>query len=646
MKINKLVIRDYKVLINLEFEFNKGLNIIYGPNGSGKSLVIEAIRKLFRKKKRREEGYPRGNIIIQENDTENSLSTQNSIEEIAQISEEQLDNIFLTKDGCLEIENGRNFYQKVITQLLNIDVQDIENIQYNLCNLGRMTGKLNLSDDKKFGKPGLQIKNANKLIADIKTFLISSEELISRSFDLEHLEILKQKNVLQERLTKIELARKIKRIQECEGYLQELKAHNVNYQEFIKPEFSELQDLYTSFIEKRHGSEFYEIEMVKWSRFGLIALLLPVVLTIVVFMFPEVGLAGLILPLASFIVPLYSFNQRRQYNLEHSFEKNQETKILSLAKKVKLNIENIHDIEFELKNYQNVLSSIERKITEYQVILQTNYPQAIVNGSFSLHTLETVLDTEKSQIDMTIPLKYADIDPNTLINQIKELDTKLNQLQNMKNSYIVQISDFAQRANSIRFEDFLGESLSFEISNFESLELLLGKLRELIDLIENDKQLSEIAYTIFDEIYAEEMKKVQSYLGEETEITTFVERITEHLFTGVTYSIDSDEFTLQRQGGLRQTLEELSRGELAQLYFAIRLALAKKCCQQGFLIMEDPFLSSDNERIDLQLNILLNFIQEGWQVILFTAKENLKQKLCSIGGTLTAELDRIIELSQ
>jgi len=43
MKINKVYLKDYRIHVNNEFEFDNGINLILGKNGSGKSSILEAI---------------------------------------------------------------------------------------------------------------------------------------------------------------------------------------------------------------------------------------------------------------------------------------------------------------------------------------------------------------------------------------------------------------------------------------------------------------------------------------------------------------------------------------------------------------------------------------------------------------------------
>ena len=49
---------------------------------------------------------------------------------------------------------------------------------------------------------------------------------------------------------------------------------------------------------------------------------------------------------------------------------------------------------------------------------------------------------------------------------------------------------------------------------------------------------------------------------------------------------------------IKQNLDQISHGELSQLYFAVRLALGKKCLDKGFILMENPFLASNEERFE------------------------------------------------
>lgn len=77
--------------------------------------------------------------------------------------------------------------------------------------------------------------------------------------------------------------------------------------------------------------------------------------------------------------------------------------------------------------------------------------------------------------------------------------------------------------------------------------------------------------------------------------------------------------------------DKLSGGAYDQLYLSVRLALGEKLLKgsQGFFIMDDPFVKADRERLERQLEILKRICDTGWQVIYFTAKEEVVELLKS-----------------
>ncbi len=73
----------------------------------------------------------------------------------------------------------------------------------------------------------------------------------------------------------------------------------------------------------------------------------------------------------------------------------------------------------------------------------------------------------------------------------------------------------------------------------------------------------------------------------------------------------------------------LSGGAYDQLYLTIRISLAEKLLdeEKGFFILDDPFLKSDTERLRRQMELLLDLSQQGWQILYFTAKDEVKNTL-------------------
>ncbi len=76
-------------------------------------------------------------------------------------------------------------------------------------------------------------------------------------------------------------------------------------------------------------------------------------------------------------------------------------------------------------------------------------------------------------------------------------------------------------------------------------------------------------------------------------------------------------------------MESLSRGARDQLYFAIRMVLGSMILKRGtgFFLLDEAFVSSDPERLRRQLGFLTRIVEGGWQVVYFTAKDDVIQNL-------------------
>jgi uncharacterized protein YhaN len=77
----------------------------------------------------------------------------------------------------------------------------------------------------------------------------------------------------------------------------------------------------------------------------------------------------------------------------------------------------------------------------------------------------------------------------------------------------------------------------------------------------------------------------------------------------------------------RLSVNQLSLGTRDQLYFSVRVSLAQELLdeQAGFLLFDDPFLSSDHDRLLRQFDVLGDLVNQGWQVVYFSAKKEVKE---------------------
>jgi len=109
--------------------------------------------------------------------------------------------------------------------------------------------------------------------------------------------------------------------------------------------------------------------------------------------------------------------------------------------------------------------------------------------------------------------------------------------------------------------------------------------------------------------------------------------ITAGAYTEVAYGVEEGGLTVRRSDGEAFRAYQLSSGTYDQLYLATRLSLARRFLgdERGFFLLDDPFLTSDSKRLARQLEILLRLAREGWQIVYFSVKEEVRRAL---GGAI------------
>ncbi len=163
----------------------------------------------------------------------------------------------------------------------------------------------------------------------------------------------------------------------------------------------------------------------------------------------------------------------------------------------------------------------------------------------------------------------------------------------------------------------------------EDLVRVRKKLKTFVSMVEGDKQDALAALKVFEEIEAEEKSRVLELFGADANVSSYFSRITEGRYTEVTFDLETTRITAIQRDGKTIEAENLSGGALDQLRFAIRLSIGERLFPDGagLLILDDPFIKSDQSRLETQINVLRGIVADGWQVIYVSAKEEIKSIL-------------------
>jgi len=161
------------------------------------------------------------------------------------------------------------------------------------------------------------------------------------------------------------------------------------------------------------------------------------------------------------------------------------------------------------------------------------------------------------------------------------------------------------------------------------LGIIEDKLAKFVDENESRKDAAIKAIEIFEEIEKEEKSKVSELFGSSSRVSEYFTEITDGLYEEVVFDQDAGTIRVKRRDGQVLAANKLSGGAYDQLYLSIRLALGEKLLKgnNGFFIMDDPFVKADPDRLQRQIKVLKKISELGWQIVYFSAKGEIKDAL-------------------
>ncbi len=293
------------------------------------------------------------------------------------------------------------------------------------------------------------------------------------------------------------------------------------------------------------------------------------------------------------------------------------------------------------------LSEIKREagcetLRQYTIRLHEKHEaeQAVSGRSGILESLfgSSAAGLEKSVAAWTISLEelapYAEASPdiNADDRAAAALKVQRQALKERKADVEVQMEHAAQELRQIERQVNQALQSTEDYLYCQTTADLLAVKAKLTAFVQEHHRLQEDALqviSIFEAIAGEEKARVAELFGAASPISAHFREITAGLYESVSYDGGRGLITVQRRDGANLIADKLSGGAYDQLYLSIRLALAEKLLkgEPGFLIMDDPFIKSDDARLRRQLQTLLQIAAAGWQILYFSAKEEVREAL-------------------
>ncbi len=760
MRIKEFSIRRYGPLPDIGRILLGNFSLFFGKNEDGKTLTIDGlIKMLFRGKTRvfekidRVDEDPDGYLVLEDSKGKGiKFPQKEKIEDITGLSSSDCRNVFIIRDSDLSIAEESIFYRDVTDRLTGLKTKEISFVNKELQKLGILTrpdSSAELSDDKSFFgdlRIKTRVKGAAALIKKIEKL---RKEIKAENFDRVEEEVLKireSRQALEQKLNRLEMARKRKRYEEgkaaletilssskeleglevynekdkelyrdCERdmeiykkereklkaeldekkkelkekkekwkekerELQVLKGRKKKIDEEIKPEINSYQKMREDLAGKEAKNKFFALMAIIFALFLAISIL-------GIIMRPQGLFYGLAIVFSILTGALGVFRflfERKKAALVRMFEKIKlNTSKFQLdstdIQKILLNIQNFSDdfskkedeaggisgekrfLEEEIKALQEErLPEIEAKIreakkrrdgiklkAEVETIKEYNEKLRLKQRKEKLRDEEiTLLESHfgsggkelgkklsywQKEIgefeefkNKAKGIEYSEKVVSGLKKRKEGLLAKEEKIKGKMAGFREELREIEREANEILRleEDYLYCTTSIELNAAQN------KLQDFIEEIESKKDNVLEVMKIFEEIRAEEEEKVADLFGKNSPVSEYFQKITDGIYEEVEYTTEKKiQVRLRNRDAL--DADKLSGGAYDQLYLSIRLALGEKLLkgEKGFFIMDDPFIKADKERLAKQMDILKKIAESGWQILYFTAKDEIRDLL-------------------
>ena len=253
------------------------------------------------------------------------------------------------------------------------------------------------------------------------------------------------------------------------------------------------------------------------------------------------------------------------------------------------------------------------------------------NPSEKVAFWEENLRKRRSEIGETAidPERFDPAELKRLEGRHATLESELERVESELGDHRRTLEGFERRANDISPPPFVEKTPSLQAHTIDGLRTLADDLRTIGETIQQNAETSRKAVAILDEIADDETQKITTLFDPDGPTSERFTRFTDGRYSAVEYDPDAGTLEVLTGNGRSFTPDQLSYGTRDQLYFAARLSLAEQLLDgtAGFLLLDDPFLSADPNRLQNGIEILGDLAEEGWQIVYLTAKPAVRDRL-------------------
>ena len=627
--------------------FDEGATVVYGPNESGKTLLVESLLRSLTDSpsvaQARVDEDPKGYVVLGVDGEEQKLGSDELLfdhyerEYDFELTPAEFRNVFVVRDGDLAIADEDTFYQRVTDRIVGIWTGDIQTVRDEVLARGRLT-PLRMELSAQYDDAEDQLDLASSLREDVADYLERAE---SEGLDTVERDCYRARADLDAVEREVETLEAAKARQEYEELVKTKGALEKSLDERSDlPDGDRLDRLERRLEDLEAGSE-PELEARKtWYRrttlaalaAGVVAGAVPIALGVT--SVPVVA-AG---PAAFALVALVALALYRSASGSLATLSADRETLVEDANEAGIDAYNLADVRGRIAEVREERESHTEVIQGNTEVLRTwldidaDGPREVVDAA------EDRLDARRAEVDLTVEREFTEGELDDARERATDARQRYRDHRDRLADHRRRLEEFADRADSLAFEMFVGEPLDLAVTNVDALEDLQERLDAFVAAIETDADVSRAAATVLEEMAASENEKMTTLFEDGTAADIFT-RVTDDRYADLRLTDDS-ELVVDLASDRTLAPDELSRGTRDQLYLSVRVALGRRLLEgrQGFFLMDDAFLSSDPQRLARQAEVVADLADAGWQVVYLTCKRDAREELVDVADADVTEL--------
>jgi len=216
-----------------------------------------------------------------------------------------------------------------------------------------------------------------------------------------------------------------------------------------------------------------------------------------------------------------------------------------------------------------------------------------------------------------------------LESRTSSLEERLAELDGRLDDHEAAVDRFADELGRLPTGRFRDDPIGLAARSVDGLAATARDLESFVASLDRDADVSRVAIAALEDVRADEEAKLADLFDPAGTAADTFASITDGRYERVTYDPVAETLVVEAADGTARTPRELSRGTTDQLYLAARIGLAERILSggTGFLLLDDPLLPADPERLSAGFEALRRLADDGWQIVYMTAKPEVGEEL-------------------